>query len=768
MQLFQQTIDVVPGQPPMPPRDGQEYGSGCTVLRLTNQSSRENAYRVRVECDAPLWNPEWVTLQPLPPTHAPAGSASGKPDEFSADALHPWIKVYVSQNVARDLLVRVEVPQTPAARAGTYRIRLVIETSIGGPTGAPPPTTTLKAAVVIRPFHQWELTLIPSEKSVGFLRRQTEYEVCLVSKSNDWLYGELKLPQERDLVLEAPVGVVAVPPPPPQPDAQSERRVPLLARTRLHTLRGTRIDQRVSVSVKQLDAPSVAVIPDELSYRYMPTRGMAIPVGVRSHVLVKELPSVPARALEGRLFYQPLLPSTLSDLGNAMVRNVKGVIATVVALAAMAPVALLIYENLRFKSVELTPQSAAISDSDRKVKVHGSFLNGAVVEVRRPDKEEAVLAKLDLAESDNPRKQSGEVTLPAEINGVKLEKGIDVQMRAQRLGALPKFLAPFLPATEWSSSIRVGEPGLAVEHSVVDNIEVGTEYTAGSSVTIPGRLAQGAQMLMGATSIAARNGPDGIVFAIPKVAPKTYSLMIKDPTGEKVSAGTIKVVLDATPAPSASPAATPGSPGATPAAPVPATPEPATPTPVITLPATAPPVVRPPIVPAANPALLALLRGNYAEAIGESESAEPTALTQAVRAYAYVVRPHTNEADDKRAALAAAAESKRRARGKTDSAVATAAQVIYMAEYLAKPENVSDVRKNFEEARRADPDSILLYLAYARFQYNVEGSAENARGTLDRARKVYSKFARSPYGAPMKAAINRTYDEIDYPAGKIP
>src|SRR5688572_8335550 len=115
MRLLHNEIDVVPGRKPQHPAVEGVVGPGSAVLRLQNTSSQENAYTVRLQCDAPYWQDDWYEIRPLPP---PPGE--GVPATTKSDQIGPkdrWVKVYVSRGGTRDIQIAFDLPQKPDARA---------------------------------------------------------------------------------------------------------------------------------------------------------------------------------------------------------------------------------------------------------------------------------------------------------------------------------------------------------------------------------------------------------------------------------------------------------------------------------------------------------------------------------------------------------------------------------------------------------------------------------------------------------------------------
>src|SRR5262245_17475164 len=135
VRLLHTEIDVVPGRKPQQPTVEGSVGSGAAVVRLTNTTSQENAYTVRVKCDTPYWQEAWCTLAALPPTYGDANlPPTGKADQPGPQ--NRSVKVFISAGGTRDVQVILNVPVTPDSRAGKYDIAVVVETHIPETGGA--------------------------------------------------------------------------------------------------------------------------------------------------------------------------------------------------------------------------------------------------------------------------------------------------------------------------------------------------------------------------------------------------------------------------------------------------------------------------------------------------------------------------------------------------------------------------------------------------------------------------------------------------------
>ena len=273
MKLLHPEVEIVPGKPgmrpPVWPVPESQPIPGSAVVRLTNATSQENAYIVRLRCDAPFWQERWVSVLALPPSAERAETAppSGKADQRGPH--DSWVKVYVARGSTRDILLRFSVPQHPEARAGRYPYRVEIETQLtGAGTGRRRTERVLEipAVAVVRPFYKWDIDMTPEQPRVGIRHRAVEFDVVVTNEGNDWLYCDLDLPRPKDMTLEAPTLRLAVPPPEPgemlsgvadqEPRPGTQRVVPLNVTTRLRVIRGEITPQSILLNATRIDAPS--------------------------------------------------------------------------------------------------------------------------------------------------------------------------------------------------------------------------------------------------------------------------------------------------------------------------------------------------------------------------------------------------------------------------------------------------------------------------------------------------------------------------------
>ena len=135
MKLLHPEVDVTPGRagkrPQSAPYQDREKLDGSVVLRLTNDTTQENAYTVRLRCENPFWQEAWYTVQSLPA--APGAPATAvKPDVPGHQGRS--VKVFVPRGAAArhpDPLQRPRPPRVPRRAATTTSIE--VETQVSAP-----------------------------------------------------------------------------------------------------------------------------------------------------------------------------------------------------------------------------------------------------------------------------------------------------------------------------------------------------------------------------------------------------------------------------------------------------------------------------------------------------------------------------------------------------------------------------------------------------------------------------------------------------------
>jgi beta-lactam-binding protein with PASTA domain len=466
MELIHPQVDIEPGRagtrPPVPPYLPGYPLPDSAVLRLTNTTSRVNAYTIRVRSDHRYWQENWYTVVALPPAadrpeNAPPGD---KPDQRGPG--YRSIKVFVPSGGTRDVMVRFNVPRRPDARAGKYPYQIVVETEVTGPgegTRRQDRVTTLPAVAIVRPFYQWSIDLAPEQQRVGrLLRRRREFEVVVTNEGNDWLYCDLQVPKPREMLLETPTWRVAVPPAEPgellpaEPgkDARpgTQRRLPLRAVTQLKAWRGDVMLYAVPLTAQRVDAPSVAPSLDDVA-----SDGMGSVVASTT-TEVQPIPS------DRSLLYCPPIPSI-------RIGSIWALIGTLFLAAAVLLAIRVAYEHYRCRSPEMTINETGwtvlragkpltMDDHDHKLRVgdqvtiEGKWLKGCELELEDKGNTSHVYSVRTRPDPKQPRDwHACQFTVPDYADGLQ---GV---MRARRVLGPFAFLKPLLPASD-PVSVEIG------------------------------------------------------------------------------------------------------------------------------------------------------------------------------------------------------------------------------------------------------------------------------------------------------------------------
>lgn len=446
MKLLHTEIDVVPGRKPQKqPLPEGFVGAGTAVLRITNTTSRQNAYTVRIRCEEPFWQDAWFQVAALPPTGGPENQPpAGKPDQ--PGPRNQSLTIYVQDGGTRDVFLSFFVPEKSECRAGAYPVKLVVETRIvsNDPQLARKERVTeIPALVIVRPFYKWTVSYQPEERKVGFFKRGKEFEVCVDNQSNDWLYCDLKLPRPQNVLVETPTVRMAVPP--PEPGADSVRTVPFKAISRVKTIRGEHQPMPLPITVQRVHAPTVPPLPEEAQFG--PSGANAGAAVVATETTDIGNPEVPAT-----LIYCPLIPSTLTGFFQALFSNARQIIMALVGIIIAWNIAVFTYEYFWRSVSEITVLRTQI-ELGKPFEIRGRNLIGAKILVFDET------GKNQIGEPINP-KYSPQNAIEQQVAVVLNDKSLDgkqIKIGAQRAGAMT-FLKGFLPVAKDSALIQVGKP----------------------------------------------------------------------------------------------------------------------------------------------------------------------------------------------------------------------------------------------------------------------------------------------------------------------
>lgn len=508
MKLLHSEVEIVPGRPgmrpPVWPIPETQPIPGSAVVRLTNTTSRENAYTVKIRCDEPFWQDAWCSIIALPPSRDKAENAppAGKPDQRGPH--DRWVKIYVPRGGTRDVLLRFSVPQTPEARAGLYRYMVEVETQIVGAAAGRrgERVSKLPAVAVIRPFYKWAVDMSPEQPRVGLLRRSSEFEVVVTNESNDWLYCDLQLPRPKDMLMEAPSVLLAVPPPEPgemlsaasgdEPRMGVQRSVPLKAASRLKIFRGPVTAQSILLSAIRVDAPSVAPPLTDASYE-----GWGAVVA-RDTDETQRLPG--DRALN----YCPPIPAKLTDFFTRSDGALRNMMMTVIGLVVGVNLVVVMYEDLWHNNVKIEPLSTQVQ-AGGLLPVMGEWLPGARIMMNG----EEVQAKF------GTNVHRAQVVVPNDLDGKK------ARLSVQRFVKFLPFLTPVLPSSSSNIDIQVGSPPRVVVQGNAFLALPSRQFMPGEALELRGGglSPQGKIYLGGEPATPAKWTDDTIVVTIPRTTP---------------------------------------------------------------------------------------------------------------------------------------------------------------------------------------------------------------------------------------------------------
>lgn len=508
MKLLHPEVDAMPGRPGQRPqtapvREDQPL-PGSAVIRLTNSTTQENAYTVRLRCEQPFWQDSWYTLVALPPGGGPENAPPpGKRDERGPQ--DRWVKVYVPRSGSRDILIRFNVPARPDSRAGKYSYTIEVETQVVGTAGdnarRRDRVTRVPAVAIVRPYYKWSVDLTPEERRVGRRNRSTEFEVVVTNEGNDWLYCDLHMPRPKDMTVECPTVRLAVPPPEPDellpaaPGATearpgTQRTVPLTAVTRLKTIRGDLTRQPIPVSAQRVDAPSV---PPAVADGYS---GMG-------NVVASPTTENQTSSTDRALVYSPPIPAKLTDFFSKSAGSVRTLVFTAIGFVMAFSLGILMYQYYFFEGIKVEPMVSDVKPG-APLLVGGNFLQGSRLYMGNKDGWIKVDYRPDL-------------TRPNRMTITSVPKELDhkqVKLKAQRFVAILPFLSPLLPGYESKSVIQVGGT-VEVAVPMVEDVDPGP-YKPGATFTISGKnLGTKGNVLINDLKAKSTWGPDGISVIIP-------------------------------------------------------------------------------------------------------------------------------------------------------------------------------------------------------------------------------------------------------------
>lgn len=754
MKLLQPEVDIVPGRagqrPQVTPVREDQPLPGSSVIRLSNTTSQENAYTIRVRCEQPFWQESWYTVVALAPGQgAENAPPPGKPDQRGPQ--DRWVKIYVPRNGTRDVLIRFNVPPRPESRAGKYDYTIEVETQVIGPAESgrrKERVAQVPGVAIVRPYYKWNVDLSPEERRVSRRVRSAEFEIVVTNEGNDWLYCDMHLPRPKDMQIDGPTLRLAVPPPEPgetlpplpgsaEPRPGTQRTVPLTAATKLKTFRGDVARQPLMVSAQRVDAPSV---PPPASDGYA---GMG---AVVANGTTETQQAPPDRAL----VYCPPVPAKFTDFFTKGATSIRTMAFGLIGLAAAVILGLILYQNAFYEGVKVEPQSLT-AQPGKPLLVSGQFLQGCRLFMGTKDNYIPVEYKPDLF---NPKRVTIKA-VPPELNHK------EVKIKAQRFIYFLPFLTSLLPSNESKSLVQVGSIIQAAAQPTVQPADPGP-YKPGQQFTVAGQnLGADGYVLINNLRAKAFWSANKITATIPSgakpgaelpvvVMPSTSSAPLSAGSIEIASPQVAAVPKSSTPAGPAAPKAGGGSPGGgggAPAgapAPKPTQTAPKPPPHIVSVPrpvAVPRPVVSVPRPKLGKPPYDLILTGAYPQAVGAANdilARNPNdASAQALKAIALIKTGNAAAAQGPSAAALRLTAGQAQGRPR---ALALLAQGV-----LAEANNdLSGAAQAYQSAGRMDQSLILTYIIFA-------SSLQN-RGQHDQAKLVLQQaLVQKPTGVEASA-----------------
>jgi len=366
--LLQSEVNVVPGaRAPINPPDSP-VGQNCAVLRITNSTAHENAYDIRVTCKSPHWQSEWVGISSLTQFDASGGMSQPSRQDVR---LPEGLRVFVTNNGQRQVLLSFEVPKAPMARAGKYSLDIAVRTSVVGDAANRQTTEDqLSTEVFIEPYYDWEVRVEPERRKVGMLRRRARYGLRVVSRGNDWLYCKLGVrQQDNEVSASTPTEWVAVPPP---DDLERSRVIPMEVISSIRTWRGNEVVKPLTLRSERIDAPSHPQLGVDQFGALTQTR----PDVVLANDKTNDYPVVAADASQPAVVYCPPIRSFVTGFFGGIVNNAKAVVFSLIALLAAFVLYVMIADGF-VRSVRVEPLTLQITRP--VIPLGGRFLDGGEV-----------------------------------------------------------------------------------------------------------------------------------------------------------------------------------------------------------------------------------------------------------------------------------------------------------------------------------------------------------------------------------------------------
>ncbi len=496
MQLLNTRIEIQPGRKPQVIARGMggegDIGQGSTLLTVTNTQGYENAFRVRVQCDAPFWQEEWVKLRALPfAPVAGVATVTGAPiaqqtqrDQYGAQ--DRWIRLFVPQKQQRDVQILFDLPQNPQSRAGLYPLKILIEEeAIGGGgnarggAGGGRRVHTLSAQLLVLPFYRWSMETKPRQAHLGWIKRTNALEVVVRNQGNDWLYCALNLPDASTdpnalQIKNKLVTRVAVPPPPPDDSSDakgSERSIHFVVAGGPSSLRGAPLPLPLGLTATRLNAPTYPPWRD-------PNTGELHTGAVMTEETSEQSALPPA---SGALYY-PLIPSQITQAADGAGGFVRGLAGTVAGLLVAVHIGVFLFEQALHNNINASVLNNRVKVGDW-ITVKGNWLPGSKILVKGDKDSGFAPVKAELGKPVGNKLQKN-----VQFMSFKAEEDLDgqtVQVRVQRVGVLP-WLSAILPSSLARPRVTVGETAVAGTTPIGGTTPGGTTSPIGTPTPVGG------------------------------------------------------------------------------------------------------------------------------------------------------------------------------------------------------------------------------------------------------------------------------------------
>ncbi len=512
IEILQPEINVIPGDTPRTPPDRGWVGQGRTVITVTNETNRNNSYRIHLECLNPRWKQYWYSFIALPPDNAQA-VVQNQEDVYGPN--NQWVQIYVPQKQSRKIILDVKADRLPEARAGIYDLSIVAKVSIAGNRGGDwieDATHRLEAVALMRPYYQWKFRVEPENARVGLMRRSRPYEVVIENSGNDWLYCELEPPRLQNVLIPQPETVRIAVPPPEDNRLPSVRTVPIRAATKMRQIRGSSQNVPLPIVLRRVDAPSIPPLPATAIQG--PTSAQFRNAVVQRDPEQQDSQKPPS---DPTLEYHPPIPATLEGCAKAIVQNIKGLIMMVIGFV-------LLFHLFDFMAARLIDESEVrgvalqVADISKPYEVEGKYLGKSRVLVfdASPNAAKDPLFVSEVTVKPDSQKAGG-FRYFISLDKLPFKDG-RIRLEARRMAFL-KYLEALLPSHSANRSqvILVGHPKRTEYSLSGDPIQIGKDFT----LVTPGYAADVKKVRIGSVDITQvrADGTDRVIAHAPDSYP---------------------------------------------------------------------------------------------------------------------------------------------------------------------------------------------------------------------------------------------------------